>query len=447
MSTLEEKKSTPCFECEGGVLKSIQKDYVSKHKTLGEITIPSVSMEQCDQCGELLIGHIGSKQIDTFIRKKLNCITPEEVSEFLTKYGLTQKQAFELTGYAEKNFSRWVSGKSRPSESVSKFLRLLLNSEEAYFMLKDGKADADEKIIQFPAEHRQPDAEEKEIIKGIDYKVLAERGVVKATTKFDEKRTELCKSEDCIDLREYRDKMFAQCERIVAFKDNTEASTSLGCGSWIRLGERSALKTKTALYDRDKLISAVDELRELTQFPLEHPETVEKVKEILAGAGVALVFVPSLKNSSLRGCTKRLSDSKAMLLHGLKYKSVAQFWVILFHEIAHLILHIKTSEDIFPEYKDRRSDEKEIEADRWAYDKLVSEDKSLEFTSKHIKPMPWQVKNFAQSIKVHPAVVAEVLYHRNGKKYISHSHLNKEGLFPYISEEVTDNLINSSDFS
>ena len=56
----------------------------------------------------------------------LNSISPQEVQAFLLKYQLTQKRAAELTGFGEKNISRWLTGHSRPSESVSNFLRVLL---------------------------------------------------------------------------------------------------------------------------------------------------------------------------------------------------------------------------------------------------------------------------------------------------------------------------------
>jgi DNA-binding transcriptional regulator YiaG len=80
----------------------------------------------CDHCHDTLIGHEGNAQIDAFLDKALNVISLREIQAFLDKYQLTQKRAAELTGYGEKNISRWLSGHARPSESVSNFLRVLL---------------------------------------------------------------------------------------------------------------------------------------------------------------------------------------------------------------------------------------------------------------------------------------------------------------------------------
>ncbi len=110
------------------------------------------------------------------------------------------------------------------------------------------------------------------------------------------------------------------------------------------LGERAARKLATEPYDRKKLRKAVKQLRELTHHPLE--SVVPEVKSILAGAGVALVILPIMKESALRGCTKLLSPSKAMIIHGLKFRSLSQFWIVLFHE--EIVCHSQPRETKLP---------------------------------------------------------------------------------------------------
>ena len=149
-------KPMPCFECDSGTLKPVRQDYTTSHPKLGELTIPKVAMLRCDHCDDTLIGHEGNAQIDAYLSEALNSITPGEVQQFLDKYNLTQKEAAQITGYGEKNISRWASGHARPSQSVSNILRLLLSDEEAFERLRR-KDFSPHLKVSYPDEERQPD--------------------------------------------------------------------------------------------------------------------------------------------------------------------------------------------------------------------------------------------------------------------------------------------------
>lgn len=155
-------ESIPCFECDKGTLQPVLLDHPTTHPRLGAFTIPAVPMLRCDCCGEIVIGEEGNTHIDAFLDKALNVISPSEIHAFLDKYKLTQKRAAEITGYGEKNISRWLSGHSRPSESVSNFLRVLLAENSAFERLKQ-KNFPDDTGMREPSRQCQPDQEEKKI--------------------------------------------------------------------------------------------------------------------------------------------------------------------------------------------------------------------------------------------------------------------------------------------
>ena len=93
-------------------------------------------MLRCDQCGDVVIGQEGNARIDAWLDAALNSVSPEDIRALLTKYNLTQRRASGITGLGEKNISRWLTGRARPSGSVSNFLRLLLADEDAFERLK-----------------------------------------------------------------------------------------------------------------------------------------------------------------------------------------------------------------------------------------------------------------------------------------------------------------------
>ena len=133
---LTEMEHLPCFECADGVMKPVIEDFKTTLNDLGKVIIPNVPMERCNLCGDTVIGAEGNRLIDDYLDQITQAITPEEIRNFLEKYNLTQKTASQITGLGEKNISRWLSGKMRPSTSVSNFLRLLLADEKAFERLK-----------------------------------------------------------------------------------------------------------------------------------------------------------------------------------------------------------------------------------------------------------------------------------------------------------------------
>lgn len=431
-----------CFACEAGTLLCERRDYTFQHPKLGECTIPAVPVWVCDTCGEQSIGDEGNRLIDDYLDQALNVVSPEEIQRFLSKYHLTQKQASEITGLGEKNISRWASGRARPSESVSNFLRLLLADETAFERLRQKNFSADRAQVSYPSTECTPGTEEKAVLKFIDYAGLVKLGIVAKVSRAAEKRTQICRRFKCLDLLDFRQAMTAQTDCLAAFKDTRQKANPVSGGMWVYLGEDAADKIETRPYSREKLRHAVAQLRPLTTEPLS--ETAPKVQSILADAGVALVFIPILKESAMRGCTRLLTPNKAVIVHGLKYRSLAQFWVILFHEIAHLLLHLSKPGEAIPEYEDAGSDIREQQADEWAYDTLASRDAELEFLANSQHPDTWQLVTYAKRIQLHPAIAAEVLNRRSGREVISYAYLKKSGLFPHLSKEETESLMATS---
>ena len=396
----------------------------------------------CDHCGDCVTGDEGNAYINAFLDKALNAISALEVQQFLAKYHLTQKEASQITGLGEKNISRWASGHARASESVSNFLRLLLADEDAFERLRRKNFSESSAINSYPATERVPDLDEMEVIKLIDYPKLVEIGVVTETRKFSEKRTQLCRWSKCVDLLEFRAKMESQLDCMAAYQDNLQKANAVSRGLWVFVGESAAAKIDTAPYSREKLRNAVKELRNLTSYPLS--DIAPQVQSILAKAGVALVFVPIMKESAIRGCTKLLTHNKALIIHGLKYRSLSQFWVILFHEIAHLLLHISEPGQTIPDYEEASTDPREIQADEWAFDTLASRDTELEFLANYPKPQIWDLQQYAERINLHPAIAAEILNRRAGKEVISFSYLKKKEMFPHLTSEESELLMATS---
>lgn len=430
--------TSPCFECESGSLRPTQKDYSTQLKGHGDIIIKNVPMLQCDQCGDTIIGDEGNDLIENELRRISKALSPKEWQTFLDRYELTQQQASAITGLGEKNISRWLRGKARTSESISNYIRLLLASPAAFQTLKERKFSNDQTETSF--EEKQPDASERNILKEVDYPKLTEIGLVSQSRSPLTQRTQLCQLIGHKNLVDFGEAMQTLCWKQAAFKDSQQQFSPISGGLWIKLGEMAAHRTPVAPYDREKLADVANQLRALTQ--QEPQEVFKDVRERLASAGVALVVVPIFKRSAYRGCTRLLSPTKAMIIHGLKFKNIAEFWKVLFHEIAHLILHIDTPDDIFAEYENREDDPSEQEADEWADKSLIYGEDLLSFIVRHRSRQPslYDLNQFANDQKVHPAIAAETINRKADYELFPYARLRKEGLFPTLSKEQVDTM-------
>lgn len=54
-STQSASTSHPCFECEGGILLPVREPFTTRTSDGLEITIPDVSMERCNVCGDTVL--------------------------------------------------------------------------------------------------------------------------------------------------------------------------------------------------------------------------------------------------------------------------------------------------------------------------------------------------------------------------------------------------------
>jgi Zn-dependent peptidase ImmA (M78 family)/transcriptional regulator with XRE-family HTH domain len=421
----------PCFECDG-TLQRVLRPQKTQLPDFGEVTVPDVPVLTCPKCGDTVLGAEGSRYMDAWLNKYTGALTPEELRQFLEQYGLTHKQAAAITGYGEKNISRWLAGKMRPTVSVSNFFRLLIADRSAFETLKSRQWGAGA-AVSYPTEEKQPDKREKAILKQIDFASLVQIGFVSSTRSSQEQRTALCRRFEVPDLLTLGKKADDNLLAMAAYKDTSQKFSRISGGLWMELGCRAAERIQVKPYDRDKLAVAVKELRELTQTKL--VDVIPQVRQILADAGVALVFAPIMKQSAFRGCTRLMSPTKAVIIHSMKYRNLAQFWLILFHEIAHLMLHITDVKDVFAEYEVRKDAPQEKQADEWAQDTLVYSDKLITFSARCPKPTPEQIEAFAREVKVHTAIAAEVFNKRAKADVIPYSRLNQLGLFPSLSEE------------
>jgi HTH-type transcriptional regulator/antitoxin HigA len=140
-------------------------------------------------------------------------------------------------------------------------------------------------------------------------------------------------------------------------------------------------------------------------------------KELLAKRGIPLVVVPHLPKTYLDGAALKLDDGTPVIGLTLRYDRIDNFWFCLLHELAHVGRHMENDADTafvddltLRDIAHERQDSRELQADEWAEEALVPRN-IWETSTVHKQPTPMSVINLANTLQIHPAIVAGKVRH------------------------------------
>ncbi len=180
--------------------------------------------------------------------------------------------------------------------------------------------------------------------------------------------------------------------------------------AWVRETELVADQLETQPFDESLLLSSLVDLRRLTRRRTD--EAIDIAQRTCAAAGVAVVWVPELRNTGISGCARWLSDKRALVGLTLRYKTDDQMWFTFFHEIAHVLLHRhkrsfvidNADEDLADRVIDPEMQQLETEANRFAADTLIPPRPLGEFVRQQ-KFTNDSIHDFAELLEVGPGIV------------------------------------------
>ncbi|MBY8970322.1 ImmA/IrrE family metallo-endopeptidase [Pseudomonas sp. P867] len=130
-------------------------------------------------------------------------------------------------------------------------------------------------------------------------------------------------------------------------------------------------------------------------------------KKFLAARGIVLVIEKHLPGTYLDGAAMVLETGHPVVALTLRYDRLDNFWFVLFHELAHISLHIFDSlqMDYFDEEGEGEGDLVEREADEFALEALISSE-SWDSCISRFSMTPEAVLLDAERIGVHPSILA-----------------------------------------
>ena len=160
-------------------------------------------------------------------------------------------------------------------------------------------------------------------------------------------------------------------------------------------------------------------LRETAHLSQE-PNGPRMAREFLSSHGIAFAIVPHLPKTYLDGAALQLADGRPVVGLTLRYDRIDNFWFCLQHELAHVGRHQDGGgRTVFVDDHSLRprtpgpADAQEAEADAWAEEALIP---AAVWQTSVVRDSPTMMSaiNLAQSLGIHPAIVAGRVRHERG---------------------------------
>ena len=130
-------------------------------------------------------------------------------------------------------------------------------------------------------------------------------------------------------------------------------------------------------------------------------------KELLSKSGIHMICERHLPRTHLDGAALKQPDNSAVVALTLRYDRLDNFWFTLFHELAHVALHLDTDDvdAFFDDLMQAGKDAREQEADKFAAEALIPSSawKSARLNKKSDSA---NVVTFAEKLRVSPAIPA-----------------------------------------
>jgi putative zinc finger/helix-turn-helix YgiT family protein len=116
-----------CPECGRAKVRPTTIPYDAEVKHDGRLYtfhIPTLRVNKCAACGEILFTNFTDDQISQALRDHLSLLSPEQIREGLRELGLKQKELGDRIGVAPETISRWIGGTHIQSRAMDNLMRL-----------------------------------------------------------------------------------------------------------------------------------------------------------------------------------------------------------------------------------------------------------------------------------------------------------------------------------
>jgi len=323
----------------------------------------------------------------------------EILAETLEERNMTQSELSLRMGRPEKTISEIINGKSAITPETALQLERVLDIPARFWN------NCEQHYRDSLARKQQQGylSTQLDWSKQFPYAEMSKLGWVKKTRKPEDRLDALLSFFSVVSPEQYQS--FWQNQALAFRKSNAFDSNWNATNAWLRQGELQVANIQTAPYQADLFKKSLHDIRSLTIHPIE--SSIQALVNQCAKAGVAIVFVPTIKGVHASGVMRWLTPEKALIQMSLRYKRDDHFWFTFFHEARHVLQEKKKQTFIdVQDIQDYNSqDELEQDASKFAADFLISPSEFKAFCQKH-RFDEQTILDFADRLRISPGIVA-----------------------------------------
>jgi len=339
----------------------------------------------------------------------------ETISDLLEEHEMTQTELASRLGVSLKHLNQVVKGNASISAELALGLERVFAAPADFWLTREAIFRAHEARLE----------EEPDLKKAIGWaecfpiKELQKRELLPRGVRDEQLVAALLKFLGIASPKQWT-------SPAVAYRKSQRLeSDEYALATWLRIGEIEAKGIDCEPFSADRFRDALEQARGLTR--LSPADWQEKLVELCAEAGVAVVIIEHFKASRVNGATRWLSPGKALIQLSIRYRWEDIFWFTFFHEAGHVLLHQKKEVFVEPEKRlkpdsvDPKLFELESEADRFAAKMLIPTRFEPRLPTMPVDEIP----TFAEHLGIGPAIVVGRLQHDGFLRYNQGNHLRQ----------------------
>ena len=310
------------------------------------------------------------------------------IKEQLDDRGMNQKEFASRMDMSEKHISRLINGEVQLTPDVAYRLEMVLglpasfwSNLEAVYRDKIAKAEAENALDNDIA-----------LAKKIPYNEMSKNGWVPKTRNATERVVVLRKYFEVVQLTILSNTRLIP--GIACRRQSISEKADFGLIAWAQKAKLDPRNIQTAPIDLKGLTKKLPTIRAMTT---EDPSVFcSKLVDLLAGCGIAIIFLPHIGGSFLHGATF-YDKNKIVIGLTVRGKDADKFWFSLFHEVGHILLgHLNQD--------DGTTDKDEAAADEFAKETLIPTVEFNRFASRG-QFSENEILSFAKAVGIDPGIV------------------------------------------
>ncbi len=350
--------------------------------------------------------------------------TPGQLIEFLlAERGWTQRLLAVILGVDETGINKIIAGKKPVDAEMSILLSEVLEiPPEKFLDLQINYDLAKARIVARPDPGR---ATRAHLFGGLPVTEMIKRGwlVADGVRNVSQVESALVKFFGVNSINEIEILPHA-LKKTQTFKPATPAQLA-----WIYRVKEISSEMIVAKYSPASIRNSLDKLKNL----LSSPEEARKVPRILAECGIRYVIVETLSSAKIDGVCFWLNDKSPVIGMSLRHDRIDNFWFVLRHEMEHVLRnHGRKTIMLDVELEGEQAgigkniSEEERLANEAATDFCIPRERMDSFIARK-SPFFYErdILGLANTLQIHPGLIAGQLQYRTGRYDRFRQHLVK----------------------